>query len=103
LPEVHENGPLLCCYHYSNVATQANVLRFHTFGASGKDALALAAAEKLSDKPWFISDELMNELHRRYTLKEEPRHDDDWVVEQESNMFAFDPNQQMPSSALRAA
>jgi tetratricopeptide (TPR) repeat protein len=82
---------------------QANVLRFHTFGALGKHAAATAAYEKLSDKPWFIPDELVTELHRKYILKEEPRHDDDWIIEQELDMFLFDPNQQAPSFALLAA
>jgi tetratricopeptide (TPR) repeat protein len=82
---------------------QANVLRLHTFGASGKDAPAAAAYEKLGDKPWFIPDQLVAELHRRYVLKEEPRHDDEWVFEQEEDMFLFDPNQQVLSFASTVA
>jgi tetratricopeptide (TPR) repeat protein len=76
---------------------QANVLRLHVFGASGKEPDAAAAYEKLRDKPWFIPDELVAELHRRYLLKEEPRHDDDWVYEQELDTFLFDPTQQILS------
>lgn len=89
------NAPLL--------QPQANVLRLHASGASGKYDRAAAAYEKLRDKPWFISDELVTELHRRYILKEEPRHDDDWVFEREADTRLFDPNQQALSFALLAA
>ncbi|HEX8190555.1 MAG TPA: tetratricopeptide repeat protein [Pyrinomonadaceae bacterium] len=76
---------------------QANVLRLHTYGASGEEGRAAEAYEALSDKPWSISDELVAELHRKYILKVEPRHDDDWVFEQEMDTFLFDPNQQILS------
>lgn len=82
---------------------QANVLRLHVFGARGKEAPAVAAYEKLSDKPWYIPDELVAELRRRYLLKEEPRHDDEWVYRQELDTFLFDSNQQFLSDALLAA
>ncbi|MFL6334412.1 MAG: tetratricopeptide repeat protein [Pyrinomonadaceae bacterium] len=83
------NSPLL--------QPQANVLRLHTYGADGEQEPAVAAYEKLREKPWFIPDELVAELHRKYILKEEPRHDDDWVFEQELDIFLFDPSQQIIS------
>ena len=82
---------------------QANVFRLHAFGARGKDAPAAAAYEKLRDKPWFIPDELVAELHRRYILKEQPRHDDAWVSEQEEDTLLFDPSQQSLSISLLTA
>jgi tetratricopeptide (TPR) repeat protein len=82
---------------------QANVVRLHAYGASGNGARATAAYEGLSNKPWSIPDELVAELHRRYLLKEEPRHDDEWVFEQEVDMLLSNSGQQMLSSALLAA
>jgi tetratricopeptide (TPR) repeat protein len=73
---------------------QANVLRLHSFGASGDYERAATAYRNLAHKPWFISDELVNELHRKYMLKEEPRHDDEWVYEQEDDMLLLGANQQ---------
>ncbi|MDT5269405.1 MAG: hypothetical protein QOH49_1591 [Acidobacteriota bacterium] len=81
------NAPLL--------QPQANVLRLHAYGALGDEARATKAYEGLREKPWFIPDELVSELHRKYVLKEEPRYDDNWVFEQESDIFLFDPNQQV--------
>ena len=80
---------------------QTNVLRLHVFGAGGKDAPAAAAYEKLSNKPWFIPDELLAELHRRYILKDQPRHDDAWVHEEEQDML--DSSRQVLSPMLLAA
>jgi tetratricopeptide (TPR) repeat protein len=88
------NAPLL--------QPQANVLRLHTYGASGDEARALAAYEKLRDKPWIIPDDLLAELRRRYVLKEEPHHDDRWVSDQEIDMNFYDPSLQVLSSALPA-
>jgi tetratricopeptide (TPR) repeat protein len=76
---------------------QANILRLHKHGAKGEKESAIAAYDKLREKPWFISDELVAELHRKYILKEMPQHDEDWVFEQEMDMFFFDPNQQILS------
>jgi tetratricopeptide (TPR) repeat protein len=81
---------------------QANVLRLHTYGALGDDERAAAAHERLREKPWSISDELVAELHRRYMLKEEPQHDDEWVSNQEIDMLLSNSSQQMLSSALLA-
>ena len=82
---------------------QANVLRLHAYGALGDEARAALAYEDLREKPWFIPDALIPELHRKYILKEGPRHDDNWVFEQESDMFLFDPNQQVLTYTSLAA
>jgi len=82
---------------------QANVLRFHAYGASNDAERAAASYEKLRDKPWPIPDDLVDELHRKNILKLEPRHDDEWVLDKEIDMNIFDANQQAMSYALLAA
>ena len=82
---------------------QANVLRLHTYGAGGDEVRAAEAYEALRDKPWTIPDELVAELHRKYILKEEPQHDEEWVLEQESDTFLFDPNQHVLTYTSLAA
>jgi tetratricopeptide (TPR) repeat protein len=81
---------------------QANVLRLHAYGVLGNESRAAAAYEGLRDKPWTIPDELFAELQRRYMLKEEPHHDDEWVSDQEIDMLFSNSGQQMLSSALLA-
>ena len=81
---------------------QANVLRLHAYGALGDELRALAAFEGLREKPWYIPNELVSELHRKYLLKEKPRYDEDWVIEQEADTFVFDPNQQILYASLAA-
>jgi tetratricopeptide (TPR) repeat protein len=78
---------------------QANVLRLHSFGALDETEQATAAYQSLETKPWSISDELVDELHRRYILKEEPQRSDEWVFDQEDNMILLVASQQAMSSS----
>ena len=77
---------------------QADVLRVHSFGALGEMERATTAYQKLEAKPWSISDELISELHRRYILKEEPRHDDEWLFDQETSSLLLIASQQSATS-----
>jgi len=81
---------------------QANVLRIHSFGALGEVERANAAYQKIEVKPWSVSDELISELHRRYILKEPPRHDDEWLFDQETRSFLLIANEQSFSYQLAA-
>jgi tetratricopeptide (TPR) repeat protein len=72
--------------------TQVAVLQLHSAGELEEYEYADAAFQSLMSNPGVISDELVAELHRRYILKEEPSHDDEWVNQQEielSSMIAF--------------
>ncbi|MDT5159319.1 MAG: hypothetical protein QOH51_3676 [Acidobacteriota bacterium] len=82
---------------------QANVLRLHSFGATGDTKRAAAAYQKLRDRPWSVSDELVEELNRKYILKEEPRYDDDWIFDKEVGSLLLVANQQVMSFSLMAA
>jgi tetratricopeptide (TPR) repeat protein len=73
---------------------QANVLRLHSFGELEEDAQASEAYDRLASKPWSIPDNLIDELHRRYILKEEPHHNDEWVFEKEEGIILLVANQQ---------
>ncbi len=83
---------------------QANLLRLHSYGEQNNFERASEAYESLTTNPWSISDELISELHRRYILKEEPRYDDDWVIEQEESttMLLIADQQAMLSSSFSA-
>jgi tetratricopeptide (TPR) repeat protein len=81
---------------------QVNILRLHSCGELGQDECAIAAYESLSAEPWAIPDDLMAELHRRYILKEEPQHDDDWVIEKESEALIPAPSQYATASQAYA-
>jgi tetratricopeptide (TPR) repeat protein len=61
----------------------ANVLRLHAFGALGDIERAKAAYKSLKTGPHFISDELAQELHRKYILRKKPNHDEEWLLDQE--------------------
>jgi tetratricopeptide (TPR) repeat protein len=82
---------------------QANVLRLHSFGASGDTARALTAYQNLANKPWYISDELVEDLHRQHILKEQPRHDDTWISDQEEIINLLVANQQSFASSSFSA
>jgi tetratricopeptide (TPR) repeat protein len=81
---------------------QVNILRLHSCGELGQDECAIAAYESLSAEPWAIADDLMAELHRRYILKEEPQHDDDWLIEKESEALMPPPSQYATASQAYA-
>ena len=81
---------------------QANVLRLHAFGASGDTARAVTAYQNLSNKPWYISDELVEELHRQHIIKEQPRYNDDWIFDQEDSVNLLVANQQLSTSSFSA-
>ena len=80
---------------------QTDVLRLHSFGAMNQTEEANAAFQNLTPKPWSISDELIDELHRRYILKEELRRSDDWVFEQEVGTLLLIANQQSTISSYQ--
>ncbi len=61
----------------------ANVLRLHAFGARGDLQRATAAYNNLSTKPQFLSNELTQELHHQFILREAPRHDEEWIFDRE--------------------
>ena len=77
---------------------QVNVLLMHCFGEDDQTAEASEAFESISPKPWSISDELIEELHRRYVLKQPPKRSDDWVFDQEIGSILVVANQQAPIS-----
>jgi tetratricopeptide (TPR) repeat protein len=81
---------------------QANVLRLHSFGELKEDMQASEAYDKLASKPWSIPDNLIDELHRRYILKEEPQHNDEWVFEKEEGIILLVANQQAMLSSSYA-
>ncbi len=77
---------------------QVNVLLMHCFGENDQTAQASEAFESISAKPWSISDELIEELHRRYVLKQPPQRSDDWVFDEEIGSILVVANQQGPIS-----
>jgi tetratricopeptide (TPR) repeat protein len=77
---------------------QVKVLLMHCFGEDDQTAEASEAFESISAKPWSISDELIEELHRRYVLKQPPQRSDDWVFDQEIGSILVVANQQAPIS-----
>jgi tetratricopeptide (TPR) repeat protein len=77
---------------------QVNVLLIHCFGEDDQTAEASEAFENISAKPWSISGELIEELHRRYVLKQPPQRSDDWVFDQEIGSILVVANQQAPIS-----
>ncbi|MGI9068195.1 MAG: tetratricopeptide repeat protein [Pyrinomonadaceae bacterium] len=77
---------------------QVNVLLMHCFGEDDQSTKANEAFERISAKPWSISNELIEELHRRYVLKQPPQRSDDWVFDQEIGSILVVANQQAPIS-----
>src|SRR6185503_8709099 len=61
----------------------ANVIRIHVFGAQGNPERARQAYEKLEATPHLLADELTQELHHQYILREKPTKDEEWVFERE--------------------
>jgi tetratricopeptide (TPR) repeat protein len=77
---------------------QVKLLRVHCFGENNQTPEASEAFDSISTKPWSIPDELIEELHRRYILKQPPKRSDDWVFDQESTSLLMVANQQAPIS-----
>jgi len=77
---------------------QVDVLLVHCFGEEDRTDEAREAFKGISTKPWSISDELIEELHRRYILKQPPQRSDDWVFDQEIGSVLVVANQQAPTS-----
>jgi tetratricopeptide (TPR) repeat protein len=65
----------------------ANILRLHSFGASGDRQRAALAYNNLQHYPQYLSLEVTAELQHRYLLGKQPRHSDDWVDEQEEQLL----------------
>ena len=61
----------------------ANVLRLHAFGAQGDLQRAAAAYDSLATKPQFLSNELTQELHHQFILREAARQDEEWIFDRE--------------------
>ncbi len=76
---------------------QVNVYRLHSSGELQDDKHAHEAYTNITPIP-YISNELVEELHRRYILKQEPQHDDDWVNEKEVNLLLLVSSQSAMSS-----
>ena len=77
---------------------QIKVLHLHASGEQGHDDEARADLEDLTPKPWSISDELLDELHRRYILKAPSKHTDEWLLDQEINSLLLVSTQQTSSA-----
>jgi tetratricopeptide (TPR) repeat protein len=78
---------------------QIDVLRLHTSGEEKEFEEAKAAFQDLTPKPWSISDELLDELHRRYILKVEPKQSNEWVFDKEVECLLLVANQQASVSS----
>jgi tetratricopeptide (TPR) repeat protein len=91
-------GEILNQVEAQELRPQVSVLRTHCFGKEDQTAMASAALDSLSTKPWSISDELIEELHRRYILKLAPVRNDEWVFDQEIGSILVVANQQAPIS-----
>jgi tetratricopeptide (TPR) repeat protein len=63
----------------------ANVLRLHVFGAEGNVREADLAFQSLAGTPLY-SIELTQELRSRFLMHERPRHDDEWIKDQEVDL-----------------
>jgi len=66
----------------------------HVAGEKKQFEEAEAAFQDLKPKPWSISDDLIDEFHRRYVLKTGPKRSDDWVFDQEVGILLLVANQQ---------
>jgi len=63
----------------------ANVLRIHAFGAQGQKSRAFGAYNALK-RTFLRSHELTQELHSQFILENEPRHNDEWLIDRESRI-----------------
>ena len=65
----------------------ANVLRIHAFGGQGNVERAMSAYESLSSVPQLRSDELTQELHHQFILRQPPRRNDEWLIDHEARLL----------------
>jgi tetratricopeptide (TPR) repeat protein len=63
----------------------ANILRLHAFGATGDCERTVEIYKQLPQNPQPILAELQEELHRRYVLFASPQHDEEWVLDKETD------------------
>jgi hypothetical protein len=70
-----------------SLAAPAEVLRLHSFGSLGRKDHATTAYRNLQAKPKLQAAPVTTELYRRYILNEEPRYSDEWLVDQEVEIF----------------
>ncbi|HEV7398499.1 MAG TPA: tetratricopeptide repeat protein [Pyrinomonadaceae bacterium] len=77
---------------------QVNILLVHCYGEEDQTVEARAAFESISAQAWSISNELIEELNRRYILKQPPHHSDEWVFDQEIGSMLVVASQQAPFS-----
>jgi tetratricopeptide (TPR) repeat protein len=82
-----------------NLQPQVETFRIHACGEEGEFEEASAAFEELTRRPWSVSDELLDELHRRYILKSPPKRSNDWVFDQEVGALLLVANQQSTISS----
>ena len=78
---------------------QINMLRLHVLGETEQFEEANSAFQDLTPKPWSISSELLDELHRRYILKAPAKESDEWVFDQEVGSLLLVANQQASISS----
>ena len=64
----------------------ANVLRLHVFGAEGNLQSANKVFQSIAATPLHLN-QLTQELQRRFLLHEQPHHDDEWISDQEVDLF----------------
>lgn len=69
------------------VEPQLRVLRVHTLGELKERERAIEVYTDLKSNPRPFSDELPDELYRRYIAEEGPLHDDEWVYQKEVDIF----------------
>ena len=68
------------------IQTYTDVLKLHSYGELGEITQASEAYERVKKSP-AAPKELTEELHWRYIVQEEPRHDDDWLFTNEINLL----------------
>src|ERR1044071_3892507 len=90
-----------CSVSTPTLQPQADVIRIHAYGEEGKIELAKAAYDRVAANLQFQSDELTNELHRKYILGENTQHDDEWVFDREVNMLLAATSQSITSYHIR--
>ncbi len=92
--EYEEASRVLSDIKAPNLQPQIDVLRLHISGEKEQFEEANAAFHDLTPKPWSISDQLLDELHRRYILKAPPKRSNEWVFDQEVGSLLLVANQQ---------
>ena len=77
----------------AQINTLKNTLRLHALGEMGETRRVAETFQRLGDRPWHVSDNLVSELHRRYILKEEPQQTDEWIAEKEFELLLVAANE----------